>query len=88
MNASMFGPATYAWVYTDRSTVVRIVERPTADQRIEVTVDGPDGLRGRQVFDTRAEAAQSRARLAQQLAASGFVELWRSSDGLTPDRDW
>ena len=82
------GLAPYAWVYTDRSMMVRVVERATSDGRLEVVADGPAALRGRHIFENRADSAQFRARLERQLAAGGFVELWQSGDRLTGTPEW
>ena len=71
MNATLAQAS--AWLYSDHSAIVRVVERGTDDGQVEVIADGPDALRGRRLFATRAEAAQFRRLLERQLTAAGFA---------------
>jgi hypothetical protein len=69
----------YAWLFTDRSMMVRILERPTAGGQVEVTSDGPAPLCGRHLFATGREAAEFRLMLQRQLVAAGFTVLGHSA---------
>ena len=71
-------PNHRAWLYTDSSMIVRVMERPMEDGRVEVIADGPAVLRGRHFVPTRMDAAQFRYLLERQLAAGGFAKIWQS----------
>ena len=69
----------YAWLFTDRFMMVRVVEQATEGGQIEVTADGPAALCGRRVFATPHEAAEFRLLLQRQLVAAGFTVLSHSA---------
>jgi hypothetical protein len=73
----------YAWLYTDQTVIVRVVEQSLADGRVEVSADGPNALRGRHLFPSRAAAARFRDQLDRQLAAGGFAVIWQSADAIS-----
>jgi hypothetical protein len=67
-----------AWLYTNDSMMIRVVERPADGNRIEVTADGPAALRGRHLFATHVEATEFRRLLERQLTAAGFAVMPRA----------
>jgi hypothetical protein len=80
-------PPPYAWLYSDRAAIVRVVERPLVDGRVEVMADGPSAVRGRHLFPTMAAATQFRQIVQRQLIAGGFHEVWASARSSSSRRD-
>jgi hypothetical protein len=69
-------PEPQARFYSDRSMIVRVVERTLPDGHVEVVSDGPTALRGRHLFATPGQAAEFLKFLARQLQCAGFAEIW------------
>jgi hypothetical protein len=67
-----------AWLYTNDSMMIRVVERTADGDQIEVTADGPPALRGRHLFASRVEATAFRLLLDRQLVAAGFAVMTHS----------
>jgi hypothetical protein len=71
------------WLFRRDSATIRIIQRD-AEPGSEVVVLGSEGLRSRQVFQTRTDADAFRAVLTTEFLGSGFVLAWTNVPASTP----